>query len=208
MLRVGLTGGLASGKSFAAAEFERLGCFLLQADKLGHQILDESSARAEIVRNFGPRVLSPNGSVDRKALGKVVFAAPDKLARLNAIVHPRVFACLEHFFRDVQSRNPEAVAIVEAAIMIESGSYKRYDRLILVACAPELQIERFVRRGRANRQEAESRLARQMPVEEKQRYADFLIDTGGSKEETLQQVRAIYGQLRNEAVRSGIREVS
>ena len=207
MLKVGLTGGLASGKSFAAAEFERLGCFLLQADKLGHQILDESSARAEIVRDFGPCVLSQNGCVDRKALGRLVFSAPDKLARLNAIVHPRVFARLEHFFRGVESQAPDAVAIVEAAIMIESGSYKRYDRLVLVACARDVQIERFLRRDGGSRPEAESRLARQMPMEEKQRYADFLIDTGGSEKETLRQVRAIYRKLRSEAVRPRIEEV-
>lgn len=206
MLKVGLTGGLASGKSFAAAEFERLGCFLLQADEVGHQVLDESTARAEIVRHFGTSVLSPNGSIDRKELGRVVFAAPDRLARLNAIVHPRVFARLEHFFRDVESRDPAAVGMVEAAIMIESGSYKRYDRLIVAACARNVQIERFLRREAASRQEAESRLARQMPIEEKRRYADFLIDTGGSKQETLRQVRMIYRILRDEAVRSGTEE--
>jgi dephospho-CoA kinase len=208
MLRVGLTGGLASGKSFAASEFERLGCAVLQADKLGHRILAEDlEARDEIVREFGQGILSEDGAISRKALSAIVFSDKNRLQGLNAIVHPRVFAGLERFFGEVETRDPDAVAMVEAAIMIESGSYKRYQRLVLAACPRELQIERFMRRDAASRQEAESRIARQMPLEDKRRFAHFLIDTGGTEAETLRQVRTVYGRLRAEAAQAGRKEV-
>jgi dephospho-CoA kinase len=208
MLRVGLTGGLASGKSFAASEFKRLGCAVLQADKLGHRILAEDlEARDEIVREFGQGILSEDGAISRKALSAIVFSDKTRLQRLNAIVHPRVFAGLERFFGEVEMRDPDAVAMVEAAIMIESGSYKRYQRLVLAACPRELQIERFMRRDAASRQEAESRIARQMPLEDKRRFAHFLIDTGGTEAETLRQVRTVYGRLRAEAAQAGKKEV-
>ena len=200
MLRVGLTGGLASGKSFAAREFERLGCIVLQADRLGHAILAEDAAvLGEVTAAFGEQVLGADGAVDRKALARVVFASKDELERLNAIVHPRVFERVEGFFRRTARRDPGAVALVEAAIMVETGSYRRYDRLVLAACPREAQIERFVQRDGATRAEAEARLGRQMPLEEKRKYADYVIDTGGSESKTLEQVRAVYRSLRDEA---------
>ena len=207
MLKVGLTGGLASGKSFAGAEFERLGCAVLQADKLGHRILEEDpEVRDEIAGEFGREVLTEEGAVSRKALSGIVFRDSDRLKRLNAIVHPRVFAGFEKFFGEVAARDPNAVAIVEAAIMIESGSYRRYQRLVLAACPRELQVERFMRRDGASRQEAESRIARQMPLEEKRRFADFVIDTGGTETETLRQVRSVCRRLRAEAAPAAIRK--
>lgn len=200
MLRVGLTGGLASGKSFVASEFERLGCAVLQADQLGHEVLaEDADARKEIVREFGTDVLADDGTIDRKALATKVFSDRQRLERLNAIVHPRVFSRLDRFFTETEAGNPDAIAMVEAAIMIESGSYKRYQRLVLTACSRETQIERFVRREGASRNAAEARIARQMPLEEKRRFAHFLIDTEGAKEETLRQVRQVYGQLAAEA---------
>lgn len=200
MLRVGLTGGLASGKSFAAAEFERLGCAVLQADRLGREILAEDpAARAAVAAEFGPSVMTSDGAVDRKALAAVAFADSDRLARLNAIIHPRVFERIEAFFREVEARAADAVAMVEAAIMIETGSYRRYQRLVLTECPPEAQVERFVRRSGGSRAEAEARLARQMPPEEKRRFADFVVDTGGTEPETLAQVREVHRKLRAEA---------
>ena len=204
MLRVGLTGGLASGKSFAASEFERLGCVVLQADRLGHAILaDDAAARGEVTAAFGERVLRADGTIDRKALAKVVFASKDELQRLNAIVHPRVFERVEDFFRQTARRDPDAVALVEAAIMVETGSYRRYDRLVLAACPREAQIDRFVRREGSSRAEAEARLGRQMPLDEKRKYADYVIDTGGSEARTLEQVREVYRHLRSEAEKKG-----
>ncbi len=204
MLRVGLTGGLASGKSFAASEFERLGCVVLQADRLGHAILAEDAAvLGEVTAAFGEQVLGADGAIDRKALARVVFASEDELERLNAIVHPRVFERVEDFFRRTAQRNPDSVALVEAAIMVETGSYRRYDRLVLAACPREAQIDRFVRREGSTRAEAEARLGRQMPLDEKRKYADYVIDTGGSEAKTLEQVREVYRHLRNEAEKKG-----
>lgn len=202
MLRVGLTGGLASGKTFAGREFARLGCVVLQADQLGHRILAEDpDAKREVVREFGRGVLDPSGAIDRKVLGSAVFGDPTRLERLNAIVHPRVFRRLDRFFREVGTRDPDAVAMVEAAIMIESGSFRRYERLVLASCPRELQVERFVQREGATREQAEARLARQLPLEEKRKYAHFVIDTSGTRQETLDQVRAVFKQLRTEATR-------
>ncbi|MDE0262202.1 MAG: dephospho-CoA kinase [Bryobacterales bacterium] len=204
MLRVGLTGGLASGKSFAASEFERLGCVVLQADRLGHAILAEDAvALGQVTAAFGEQVLGADGAIDRKALARVVFASKDELERLNAIVHPRVFERVEDFFRRTAQRDPDAVALVEAAIMVETGSYRRYDRLVLAACPREAQIDRFVQREGATRAEAEARLGRQMPLDEKRKYADYVIDTGGSEARTLEQVREVYRHLRDEAEKKG-----
>ena len=204
MLRVGLTGGLASGKSFAAAEFQRLGCAVLQADRLGHCILAEDrAARDEVEGAFGPGVLAPDGSIDRKALAAAVFPDRARLERLNAIVHPRVFAGIERFFRESEARDPDGVALVEAAIMIESGSYKRYQRLVVAACPPAMQVERYRLREGATREEAAARIARQIPLEEKRRFADYVIDTSGTKERTIRQVRTVHRQLRAEAGSAG-----
>jgi dephospho-CoA kinase len=205
MLRVGLTGGLASGKSFAASEFERLGCAVLHADQLGHAILAEDAAvLGEVTAAFGEGVLRADGAIDRKTLAGVVFASKDKLERLNAIVHPRVFERVEDFFQQTARRDPSAVALVEAAIMVETGSYRRYDRVVLAACPREAQIDRFVRREGGTRDEAEARLGRQMPLEDKRKFADFVIDTSGSEAETLEQVRRVYRQLRSEAETRGV----
>ncbi len=200
MLKVGLTGGLASGKSFIASEFERLGCAVLQADKLGHQILAEDADAVDAVAEaFGTGVLTPGGAIDRKALGAIAFSDETLLARLNAIVHPKVFARQERFFAEVADQDPEGIAMVEAAIMIESGSYRRYQRLVLAACPRELQVERFIAREGASRQEAEARIDRQLPLDEKREYADYVIDTAGSKQRTLRQVRDVHRRLRAEA---------
>ncbi len=196
MLRVGLTGGLASGKSFIAGELELLGCAVVQADKLGHQILSEDGeAIAEVERAFGANVLAPDESVDRKALARLVFADRRLLVKLNSIVHPRVFERLDRFFATVAERDPDAIAVVEAAIMIESGSYRRYDRLLVAACPHELQIQRFMARDGASREEAEARMARQIPVDERCRYADYVIDTAGTRADTLRQVREVHRRL-------------
>ncbi len=204
MLRVGLTGGLASGKSFAASEFERLGCAVLHADLLGHAILAEDpEVHDEVTAAFGEGILRADGAIDRKALAGVVFASKDKLERLNAIVHPRVFERVEDFFRQTARRDPSAVALVEAAIMVETGSYRRYDRVVLAACPREAQIDRFMQREGGTRDEAEARLGRQIPLKDKRKFADFVIDTSGSEDETLEQVRGVYRQLRSEAEKRG-----
>ena len=197
MLKVGLTGGIASGKSFVGEALTSYGCFAIQADQLGHEVLATTGeAYADVVREFGREILDPGGAIDRARLAALVFADAAKLTRLNAIVHPAVIRREEALTAEFFAREPHGIAVVEAAILIETGSYRRFDKLILVFCAQELQIERALRREGAVEADIRARIARQMPLDEKRKYADFVIDTSGSKEETLRQARTIYQELR------------
>ncbi len=200
MLKVGLTGGLASGKTHVARLLQDLGCHVIQADQLGHEVLQRGGeAYDDVVREFGPHILAPEGEVDRKALGRIVFADPARLATLNSLVHPHVFRRQEEFFAQIARNDSQGIAVVEAAIMIESGSHRRYDRLVLTVCPPDIQIRRFMERDGATEEEARRRLARQMPLEEKRKFADYVIETSGTKEETRRQTREVYQRLRAEA---------
>jgi len=197
MLRVGLTGGLASGKSFVGEALASLGCHLLKADELGHQLLMPGTPVYEkVVAEFGPGILDSEGRIIRRALASLVFADPQRLARLNAIVHPAVIEEEERWMQDVSARDPHGIAVVEAAILIETGSYRRFDRIVLAVCPDELQIERAMKRDGLSREEALQRLERQMPLEEKRKFAHYIIDTSGPKEQTLAQVRRLYEELR------------
>jgi dephospho-CoA kinase len=196
MLKVGLTGGLACGKTFVGEELARLGCQLIQADELGHAVLEpDGEAFAGVVREFGPGVLDENGRIDRRRLAAEVFGKPARLEALNALVHPPVVRREEQLMARIAAQDPHAIVVMEAAILIETGSYRRFDRIVLVVCAEELQIECAVKRG-ATREEALARLARQMPLAEKRKFADYVIDTSGEKEETLRQTRRVYDELR------------
>ncbi len=196
-MRVGLTGGLASGKTFVGEVLEQLGCHLIHADLLGHEALAPGGgAYAATVLEFGESILKSDGSVDRRRLGAIVFAEPDRLAKLNSFVHPVVFRREEQLLAELERAHPDGIAVVEAAIMIEGGSYKRYDKLIVAVCSREMQIERAMKRDALTREEVEQRLARQMPLSEKVRFADYLVDTSGSKDETRARVRHVYDALR------------
>lgn len=202
MLKVGLTGGLASGKSFVADCFRRWGAHVLHADEAGHAALEpDGEAYADVVKAFGDGILRPDGTIDRKALGAIVFDAPRKLAQLNKLVHPHVFSRQQLFFQDVARKDPHGVAVVEAAIMIETGSYKHYDRLVLAICPDDVRIRRFVEREGATEQAARARMARQMPLAEKIPYADYSIDTSGSKDDTVARAREVWEKLKEEAAR-------
>lgn len=197
MLRVGLTGGLASGKSFVGEALAALGCHLLKADELGHRLLlPGTEVYRRVVGEFGPSILDEQGRIQRRALAQLVFADPEKLARLNAIVHPAVIEEEERWMAGIEAADPHGIAVVEAAILIETGSYRRFDRIVLAICSREQQIERAMKRDGLSREEALQRLQRQMPLEEKRKFADFIIDTSGEKEQTLAQVRRLYEELR------------
>lgn len=197
MLKVGLTGGLASGKTFVGQALEELGCRVLQADEIGRQVMEPGGeAFAEILKEFGPEILAPDGSIDRKRLAGIVFEDPERLAALNRLVHPWVIRRENDWLERLAEEDPRAIAVVEAAVMIEAGTHKRFDRLIVAACSQEQQIERAVQRGGMTREEALARIRRQIPLEEKIKLADFVIDTGGTREQTLQQVREVYEALR------------
>ncbi len=197
-MRAGLTGGLASGKTFVGRILEELGCYVVRADDLGHQVLlPGGEAYDGVVAAFGPGILAPDGTIERKKLAAVVFADPGELAKLNSLVHPAVFRREDEFIENVRGSDPSAIVVVEAAILIETGSYRRFDRLILAVCTPEQQVERAMRRDGSTREEALARLSRQMPLEEKRKYADYVIDTSGAKESTVEQTRAVYESLRS-----------
>jgi dephospho-CoA kinase len=197
MIHVGLTGGLASGKSFVGRSLAELGCFLIQADELGHQVIEPGGeAYTSVVALFGPGILNPDGKINRRRLAARVFSDPADLARLNALVHPPVKARERALAAEFAREHPDGIAVTEAAILVETGSYKDYDRLIVAVCRPEQQIARAMERDGAGREEVLNRLRRQMPLEDKVKHADFVIDTSGSKENTLQQVRTVYESLR------------
>jgi dephospho-CoA kinase len=189
MLKVGLTGGLGCGKTFVAAELERLGCHVIHADLLGHEVLARESGA--VVALLGPSILTDGGQIDRASLASIVFENPAKLAALNAIVHPAVRRREDEILSAMAYLDPHAIGVVEAAILIENGSYRDYDRLIVVWCEPAIQLERAMARDPA----VVARLASQMPVLEKRQYADFLIDTNGTKEDTLRQTREVFLSL-------------
>ncbi len=197
MLRIGLTGGLASGKSFVGRTLQEMGCFLIQADELGHEVMRKGAeAYPAIVQEFGSGILNEEAEIDRRELGAIVFDKPDLLARLSAIVHPAVRArgqALETYF---QKQDPHGIIVYEAAILIETGSFREYQKLIVASCTEEQQVERAMSRDHLTKQEVLSRLRRQMPLEQKVKYADYVIDTSGTKEHTLAQTRTVYASLR------------
>lgn len=200
MLTVGLTGGLASGKTFIASCFQEFGAHVIHADKLGHETLARNGeAYEEVIAAFGGGILHEDGSINRTTLGATVFDNPEQLEKLNNIIHPHVFRRQEAFFAQVAEVAPQGIAVVEAAIIIEIGSYKRYDRIVLAVCPLETQIERFIKRDDATREQALARIEHQMPLEEKRRYADEIIDTTGSFDETRELARAVYVKLGTEA---------
>jgi dephospho-CoA kinase len=198
MLRVGLTGGLASGKTFVGHALADLGCYLIEADKLGHDALAPGGeAHDAVVDEFGDAILDQEGNIDRRKLSALVWDRPERLAKLNHLVHPAVWKREEQRMAEIDKSDPQAIVVVEAAILVETGSYKRFDRLIVVTCTAEQQMERAVKRGPYGREEALARLSRQLPLAEKIRVADYVIDTSGTKENTLEQVRAVYSSLRS-----------
>jgi len=197
MLRVGLTGGLACGKSFVGEALAALGCHLIRADELGHQVLlPDGEAYQPVVREFGAGILDEEGRIDRGKLAAEVFTRPERLERLNALVHPPVIRREQELLARLAGSDPNGIAVVEAAILIETGSYKRFDKLVLVVCTPEQQIARAVKRDGVTPEQALRRLERQMPLEEKRKYADYVIDTSGDKADTLRQTREVYERLR------------
>lgn len=197
MIKVGLTGGYASGKSFVAAELERLGCFLIYADRLGHQVLEpDGEAYTPTLEAFGQEILGSDRRIDRKKLAAVVFGVPELLLKLTGFVHPAVFRLEEKMLAGFESQNPNGIAVIEAAILIETGRYKTFDRLILTVCDEATQVNRGMKRDGLSAEQVRQRMGRQMPVEEKTLYADYVVNTSGDKGETIRQVQAIYQDLK------------
>lgn len=197
MLTVGLTGSIAVGKSHVCRVLSEAGLHVLDADQTAREVVAAGTdGLAEIVRNFGDDVLQQDGELDRKKLGAIIFGDPKKRELLNSIVHPRVISAQNDWIEKLDKSDPNGIAVIDAALMIESGGYKRFPEIIVVWCEPEIQLERLMRRDHLSEGEAKQRIAAQMPQEEKMRFADHLIDTSGSLEETRGKVLELVKHLR------------
>jgi len=199
MLKVGLTGGIACGKSTVAFMLRERDVQVLEADPLGHELLEPGqSAYDEVVREFGDGILGPGDKVDRPKLGAIVFADPAKRARLNQILHPRILNVVRQWFKALDRPGGPNIAVAEAALIIETGFHKELDKLIVCWSRPDQQLARLVERGLTQEQAAQ-RIASQMPVEEKRKLADEVIDCSGSIEQTERQVAALLAKFQQAA---------
>jgi len=198
MLKVGLTGSIAVGKSFVLDVLRELGARTIDADAVAREVVEPGTPGLEAVVNaFGVEVLNPDGLLNRAALGAIVFADQAKRQKLNSILHPFIIARQDEIMRLWQQETPDAIAVVDAALMIESGGYKRFHKLIVVHCNPEVQLERLMKRDNIAREEAERRISAQMPQDEKKKHADYLIDTTDGFESAREQTSAVWHQLRS-----------
>ena len=196
MLRVGLTGSIAVGKSFVASVFSELGCHVLDADQTAREVVMPGTPGLNaLVQEFGREILNEDGTLDRKALGAIVFADEQKRQRLNYLLHPFIIARQDEILNDWEREDPRGIGIVDAALMIESGGYKRFDKLIVVHCRPEVQLERLMLRDKLSQAEAQRRIDSQMPQEEKQKFADYLIDTSDRFDPARSRTVEVHNQL-------------
>ena len=201
MLRVGLTGSIGVGKSFVSGVLAELGCHVLDADDTAREVVAPGSIGLQaVVAAFGEGILTSSGALDRSKLGGLVFADAARRATLNSILHPYIIARQDELLREWEALDPGGIAVVDAALMIESGGYKRFDRLIVVHCREAAQIDRLMARNHLSRAEAERRIAAQMPQEEKKKFADYLIDTSAGFESARAQTIEVYAKLRAEVV--------
>ena len=200
MLRVGLTGSIATGKSFVSSVLRELGCLVIDADRTARDVVAlGSEGLAAVVKRFGPDILEPDGTLNRAKLGARVFGDEAQRLALNTILHPLIIARQNEQLSEWEKIHPDGIAVVDAALLIESGSYKRFSKLIVVFCEPEVQLRRLMARDGLTRSEAELRIASQLSQEAKMRLADYTIDTSGSFAETRKRTELVYNQLRRES---------
>ena len=196
MILVGLTGGIASGKSMVSGLFHERGASIIDADKIAHEVVrPPGNPWKEIVNVFGKKILLPDKSIDRKKLAKIVFDDSEKREELNAIVHPYVFAEEEKQRKEIVEKDPKAVVIFDIPLLIETRSYELMDKVILVYVDRALQITRLMEREKIIRGEALKRIGAQIPLKEKKQYADYIIDGSLSLEELKKKVDEIYLDL-------------
>jgi dephospho-CoA kinase len=197
MLKVGLTGSIAVGKSFVCDVFRELGCHILDADITAREVVEPGTEGfRRIVEEFGDQILQPDGSLSRQKIGAIVFTDESKRLLLNSIVHPLVLETQDRWIEEIAKSHPDGIAIVDAALMIESGGYRRFDQLIVVWCEPDIQLKRLMLRDALSETEAKKRIAAQMPQNEKKRFADQLIDTSKGFESTRCQVIDVFEKLK------------
>lgn len=202
MLKVGLTGSIAVGKTHVCRVLEELGCRVIDADRVAREVVEPGEPGLEkIVKHFGAEVLDEDGRLDRARLGAIVFSDPAQRQLLNSLLHPLVIEAQDDWISRQEREEPDGIAVVDAALMIESGGYRRFDKLIVVWCEPEIQLRRLMARNDLDESEAKQRIASQMDQQEKKKFADYLIDTSGTFEETDEQVHQVFAKLKIEAQR-------
>lgn len=196
MFKVGLTGSIAVGKSFVCSVLADLGCSVLDADKTARDVVRPGTDGLRlVVDEFGAGVLLPDGSLDRKKLGSIIFSEPGKRQLLNSILHPLIIERQDQWIKEQEMSGAGGIAVIDAALMIESGGYKRFDKLIVVWCRGDIQLQRLMDRNLIGRNEAEAMIKSQMPQDEKKKYADFLIDTSDGFDQTRVNSEAIYSKM-------------
>lgn len=197
MLRVGLTGSIAVGKSYVCEVLGELGASVLDADRTAREVVTPGTLGWQlIIERFGSNILLPNNEIDRAKLGAIVFADEQKRQLLNSIVHPLVIETQNDWLREQTAESPHGIAVIDAALMIESGGYQRFDKIIVVWCEAAIQLQRLMTRNDLSEAEALKRISAQMPQEEKKRYADYLIDTTEGFDAARRQTIVVFEQLK------------
>ncbi len=208
MLKVGLTGGIACGKSYVLDELRESGAYALDADEIAHAVISpKGAAYPEVVKAFGSEILTPEKIIDRKKLGAIVFSDPAALDRLNQIVHPHVFAEEKRQILAIEAeagKVERGLLVVDAALMIEVGSHSNYDSVIVVYCRPAVQLHRLMLRDNLSAEDSLKRIRSQIPVLRKLRYADYVVDNSGERTESRHQIRRIFDQLSLREIREPV----
>jgi dephospho-CoA kinase len=202
MLLVGLTGGIASGKSLVTRAFRDQGAHVIDADKIVHDLLSPGQeACREVLAHFGAAIRLPDGSIDRRKLGDIIFNHPGERAWLNQCIHPRVFEAYHTQVMHLRDRLSDTVVVLDAALLIETGYHTKMDKLVVVYATQQDQVKRLMERDRFTLEQALARISSQMPLEEKRKYADYVIENTGTREEAGRQAREVFQKLRQEAGR-------
>jgi len=202
MLLVGLTGGIASGKSLVGRVFRDLGAHLIDADRIVHCLLERNEqAWKEVLDHFGQDILLPNQEIDRRKLGEIVFNDEEQRAWLNRCLHPKVFEAFLASVRNLRNQPPDAIIVLDAALLVETGYHNKMDRTVVVYANSEQQLERLIQRDGFSKEQSLARIRSQMPLSEKRGHADYVIDNTGSREQTERQARDVFSKLKQEAKR-------
>lgn len=199
MLRVGLTGGVACGKSTVTAMFEKRGAYVIRADEIAHRLMEPGQAVYDaVVERFGPGILNPDGTISRPKLGAIAFDG--RVRELNSLVHPAVVKFQDEWMSEMGRKDPHAITIVEAALILEAGAKSHFDKLIAVTCGSDQKAERFATRSHlpldVAREEVRRRMAFQLTEEEKVAAADYVVRNDGTLEQAEAQVGKLWDELR------------
>lgn len=200
-LLAGLTGGMGSGKSTVGKLFQSLGAYVLDADEICRLLVEpEKPAWLEIINLLGSAVLKSDQTLDRQKIADIIFKDPEKKKALEAILHPRVMEEEQAIYKDIVKDDPGALVIIDAALLIESGNYRKVDKVVVIACDEETQLHRIMAKNRFSREDAQRRLQQQMPLQEKIKFADYVLHNDSGLSELEEKVEALFHQLKQLAV--------